>query len=217
MIKKIILIAFILLVPYRDTDNVYALVGGGHVGALSCTLYDSFTTGEDAQFTIARYNASEYAGTTFIDSGQANSACQVDWYITARGGDPSVNDYYVEIWTLSGDNLSVAGMVANGRSNKVDGGVGGAWNNSWISFTFSTPPTLAQSTTYAVFLKAIDDGDAAATIGEYDETNYVIVGMHDGNNDTTRFGGRWAWDSGDLSNTTKDVEDDLHVKIYTMQ
>ena len=82
---------------------------------------------------------------------------------------------------------------------------------------FFNRPTLAQSTTYAIFVKAIHDGDPANTAGEFDGTNYVNLGFDNESNDTVRFGGVWSWNSDTLLNINKDVEDDAHIKVYTMQ
>ena len=211
---RTLLLFIILCLPLQASAFNPMVVGGNATTtpATVCTSYDEESTGGDTQLNVGGYNTKQLGGITWIDSVQANDICQVDFYVHDEIGDPSVNDYWVEIWTMSGDNLD----TFQARSAKVDGVNG--WSDVWVTFTFNTPFTAAQNTEYAILIKMLDTGDAESGTGEYDNSNYINLRYDDEGDDTAKQIGKNAWNSATGATTdSRDDEDDVYVKIYTMQ
>jgi len=181
--------------------------------ALVCTLYDEFTTGQDGALAIAKYANNEYGGTLWNDAASGGDICQVDWYVVGSPGAPSVNDYYCEIWSVDGSSPPHLNAL-QGRSDKVDGNDN--WATEFVVFAFSSDVSYSQSTDYAIILKAIDNNDDPATVGEYDDTNYITIGFDDENNSTTKTFGLRTWKADGTDNQV-DVEDDMLIKVHTKQ
>jgi len=166
--KKLILsILFILCLSFQASAwNPMMLLSGGVASCEAEYIYDT----SDAFMNAGEIVTRAYAGFRWTPATN-ETVCQVDFYMDEEVGDPSVNDYYIEIWTMSGDNLN----VLQGRSDKVDG-LNGTWFAVYVEFAFSTPVSLDASTEYAVTIKAVDDGDPADTVGEADAANYIRLG-----------------------------------------
>jgi hypothetical protein len=144
------------------------------------------------------------------------TVCRVDWWITGYGGTPANRDYYTSFYLLDGslEFTYDSDLVTNGRSAKVDGS---AWNDEWVTWTFSSYPVLAASTNYGLIIHVVDDGEDPSTQESYEDgTDYVNLGYDDENNSTDYIGGRRHWNSLEQVND-HDPEDDILVKIYTMQ
>jgi hypothetical protein len=187
-----------------------------------CTIAYTKDSGGDTNLNHALYNDQQLHGIIW-DDGSSGSICQVDLYVQTTSGTPANNDYYVEVYLLSGNNLDdrsqSAGNEPVGRSDKVDGS---AWSGEFVSFTFSTPAAYdcTGANQYAIVLKQLDDGDTATDYGEYDLTNYITLRFDNENaGDSTQNGvGYWdVQDSGsfDGTNGALDAEDDLLIKVYT--
>lgn len=175
----------------------------------SCTLDTEWDTGSDSTWHIGRWNTNEYGGPVWIPTSDVQ-ICQVDLFIDSDVGDASVNDYYCEIWSMTNNDLN----AVSGRSSKVDGDA--SWANEWVTFSFSTSVSVSSGVTCAIVFKALDDGDPAANIGEHDDTNY-IRGEFDNEGNSSPFRGYWYWESSTNAYTSRDLEDDVYIKIYTMQ
>ena len=211
--QTLLTLFIILCLPFQANawNPMITMGGGASSPATSCTIYDTEDSGGDTVMNTNAYNTKQLGGITWIDAGQANDICQVDFYVHNEAGDPSVNDYWVEIWTMTGDNLN----ALQARSAKVDGVNG--WSATWVTFTFATPFTLAQNTEYAILIKQLDSGEAAAGTGEYDNTNYINLYYDDEGGASAKQIGRNTWNSATGASTELDDDDDLYVKIYTMQ
>jgi hypothetical protein len=209
LFKYIILLLLLVSIPANAGRLQYLLGAGSQPSGTSCTLYDSHETGNDLSKEVARYNASELVGVLWNDSVQSNDICQVDWHINTSPGSPSNNDYYCEIWSISGTAID----ALQGRSDKVDGD--DDWSVEFISFSFNTSVAVAQGSDFAIVLKAIDSGDPAGTVGEYDATNFITLGIDNENNGTAKMAGSGSWDSVTKVRTVFDAEDDVLCRIHT--
>lgn len=194
----------------------FAVTIGG-TPAESCTDYIDYSNSSNRDLWMTgpgRYSGNEYMGIVF-DDGATGDICEVSWWIGNTGGNPALNDFYCEIFLLSGSDFTPASPITNGRSDKVDGAY---WTGQMVTFTFSTPPTYdcTGANQYAIVLKSIDSGDAATTVGEVDGTNYVSIG---GDNEADSMTGNEGWTKWNSSGTgtTVDADDDPIVLIRTMQ
>ena len=213
--RILLTLVIVLYLPLQANawNPMITMGGGASSPATSCTIYDTEDSGGDTVMNTNAYNTQQYGGITWIDTVQANDICQVDFYVHNVSGNPALNDYWVEIWLMSGDNLDF-GSGVQARSNKVDGVI---WTTTWVTFTFDTPFTLSQNTEYAILIKQRDTGESASGVGEYDASNYINLYYDNEGDDTAKQVGRNIWSSADGSSTELDDQDDIYVKIYTMQ
>jgi len=136
----------------------------------------------------------------------SRDVCQVDVYIHTTAGDPTLNDYYVSIWTVGASNVLGTKL---GTSAKVDGA---AWSTEYVTFTFSTPVTVTGDFIVAIWM----DNDGNTTDYEYDGTNYIVTQFQA--TDTWVAGlGRYVWTGSTGAVNGEDLTYDVAFKIYTMQ
>lgn len=168
----------------------------GGTPALVCTDFRDAYTSVTRDYWLngpGRYNAQNYVGIVY-DDGATGTICEVQWYVSVANGSVLTKDFYCEIWLLDG-SLSQASLVANGRSNVVNGA---AWVGQLASFTFATPPEYdcSGSNKYGIKLKMLGDGATATDVGTIDALNNVRVGADNAASPAmTGFEGYAAWNS----------------------
>jgi len=205
--KKLIILFVILLFSSSALAWNTSMFGGSGK-TYTCTLRASHDSNEDSSQAIARYNNAERVGIVWTPTTQCK-VCRVDVYITNVGGDPSLYDYYVEAWTLTGTPYALSALCTNGRSSKQDGAA--AWNNTWVSFTYSSYPILAASTAYSIHWKMVaSDGDPTGA-AVYDEDNFVAM-AEDADGGASVYD-PYVWQA-DGDYQSNDDNDDPYIKIY---
>lgn len=160
---KILNIILILLLLYSPA-GAWQLIGSGIPASgetCGATPYSQMTSATTAGFNIESSSALIYVGQE-IASGQAShDLCKVDLYVRTITGDVSAKTYQLEVWTTSGGNRS----VVEATSNTVAGSSISA--ASWITFTFSSPPSFDATDALVI---------TETAGGTYDGTNHIQIG-----------------------------------------
>jgi len=116
----------------NDTEIIMSIPSGWSAGDL-LIAYITKDDNRDGWKSISRFAGENYNGIVF-DDASSGDICRIDWYFGLTGGDPTANDYYVEIWLLDG---ALDFDTLQGRSAKVDGS---GWGGAMVTFTFPYRP-----------------------------------------------------------------------------
>ena len=163
-LKRVTLFSFLILsllycglVPFISAGwNPYILLG--LVTDITPTLFRSNPT--YYSYGALGYNAGEfYEGGGFKDAAAAHSLVRVDACLRYFRGDVTTKHFECSVWTVA---VSWELVTLLGTSDAVVGV--NEWDGTWVTFTFSTPVTLAINTDYGIVIAPQEAPDTANCI-----------------------------------------------------
>ena len=212
--RYFIFLIVLFLSSYSHAFNAPIIGGsstaaGGGPGA--CTeYYNGGWTSDTATRGVGEYSNVDYYGMLYTP-GDTDCVCEILVYNEQIDGTlSSSHDYYVVIFSLSGNNA--ASIL--GTSSKVDGD--SMSNDTWYTFDFSPCVTLTAATQYGIGV-FVDRDSVLTDDPENDTTNHWNFGDDNNNGGDAITGGRisWEWDSSiPYTGTLQDANDDPLFVIY---
>lgn len=165
--KRICILLSILIVAFCAYG--FQFMGGKPPAVASCTTAFLTNAGSiTGDFDISDNSDYLIVGQSYIETGE-KVVCKVTATLTYKTGDISSKEFYMIIDTKDGShNLELPEM---GRSDVVIGD--NAWSATAVTFTFSSPVTLAASTNYGIGIWMDSDEDGTIDADDADGSNYA--------------------------------------------